>query len=98
MKYLRLLYDDCQQSLKLTQRLPHPQIHTHPRPHPESQDYKPQLEMPKEEDLNNWSHHFGTDTINDSYLRKATQGTDLVSFVFGLEVGREGRGGGLRLA
>ena len=51
-----------------------------------TQDYKPQLEMPKEEDLNNWSHHFSTDTVADPYLRKATQGTDLVSFVFGLDV------------
>ena len=51
-----------------------------------TQDHKPQLEMPKEEDLNNWSHHFSTDTIKDPYLKKATLGTDLVSFVFGLEV------------
>ena len=42
--------------------------------------------MPKEEDLNNGSHHFSVDTVEDEYLRKATTGTDLVSFVFGLKV------------
>lgn len=48
--------------------------------------HKPQVHMPKEEDLNNWSHHFGAESVNDEYLREATAGTDLVSFVFGLEV------------
>lgn len=48
--------------------------------------FKPQHEMPKEEDLNNWSHHFSVETIEDEYLKKATQGTDLVSFIFGLNV------------
>lgn len=51
-----------------------------------SGQFKPQHEMPKEEDLNNWSHHFKVDTVEDEYLKKATQGTDLVSFVFGLKV------------
>lgn len=51
--------------------------------------FKPQHEMPKEEDLNNWSHHFSVDTIEDDYLRQATQGTDLVSFIFGLNVNWE---------
>jgi hypothetical protein len=48
--------------------------------------FKPQHEMPKEEDLNNWSHHFSVETIEDEYLKKATIGSDLVSFVFGLNV------------
>jgi len=48
--------------------------------------HKPQVDMPKEEDLNNWSHHFNAETTNDEYLREAVRGTDLVSFVFGLEV------------
>jgi hypothetical protein len=42
--------------------------------------------MPKEEDLNNWSHHFSVDSVDDEYLKKATQGTGLVKFVFGLHV------------
>ena len=48
--------------------------------------FKPQHEMPKEEDLNNWSHHFSASTCDDEYLKKAVAGTDLVSFVFGLTV------------
>jgi len=48
--------------------------------------HKLQHEMPKEEDLNNWSHHFSVDTTEDAYLRQAVTGTDLVSFVFGLKV------------
>jgi hypothetical protein len=48
--------------------------------------FKQQHDMPKEEDLNIWSHLFSVDTIEDAYLRQATAGTDLVSFVFGLKV------------
>ena len=48
--------------------------------------FKPQHELPQEEDLNNWSHHFSTATVDDEYLKRATAGTDLVSFVFGLRV------------
>jgi len=51
--------------------------------------HKPQHEMPKEEDLNNWSHHFSVDTCDDKYLRQAVTGTDLVTFVFGLHVNWE---------
>jgi len=51
--------------------------------------HKAQHEMPKEEDLNNWSHHFSVDTIDDDYLKQATRGTDLISFVFGLHVNWE---------
>jgi len=51
--------------------------------------HKPQHEMPKEEDLNNWSHHFSVDTCDDKYLRQAVAGTDLVTFVFGLHVNWE---------
>ncbi|CAN0316648.1 unnamed protein product, partial [Ectocarpus sp. 6 AP-2014] len=44
--------------------------------------------MPKEEDLNSWSHHYSTDTADDPVFRGAMMGTgdSLVSFVFGLEV------------
>ena len=48
--------------------------------------FKPQHEMPKEEDLNNWSHHFSVDSVEDHYLKQATSGSDLVTFVFGLKV------------
>ena len=48
--------------------------------------FKAQHDLPQEEDLNNWSHHFSTATVEDDYLRRATAGTDLVSFVFGLRV------------
>jgi hypothetical protein len=48
--------------------------------------HKPQHEMPKEEDLNNWSHHFSVESCDDKYLRQAVSGTDLVTFVFGLHV------------
>ena len=48
--------------------------------------FKEQHDLPQEEDLNNWSHHFSTATVEDDYLRRATAGTDLVSFVFGLRV------------
>ena len=50
-----------------------------------TQAHKPQRGLPTEDDLNNWSHHFSTDTINDPCLQKAVQGTNLVTFVFGLE-------------
>ena len=32
------------------------------------------------------SHHFSTESTDDVYLKKATRGTDIVSFVFGLDV------------
>jgi hypothetical protein len=31
--------------------------------------YQAQLGMPKEEDLNSWSHHYSTDTVNDPVFR-----------------------------
>ena len=34
-----------------------------------STPFKPQVHMPKEEDLNNWSHHFGAQTTTDEYVR-----------------------------
>ncbi|CAM9643647.1 unnamed protein product, partial [Chrysoparadoxa australica] len=50
--------------------------------------FQEQLGMPKEEDLNSWSHHYSTDTVDDPVFKAAMAGTDesLVSFVFGLEV------------
>ncbi|CAM9433709.1 unnamed protein product, partial [Phaeothamnion confervicola] len=52
------------------------------------QRFQEQLGMPKEEDLNSWSHHHTTDTVDDPVFRAALAGTgdSLVSFVFGLEV------------
>ncbi|CAN0324422.1 unnamed protein product, partial [Ectocarpus sp. 12 AP-2014] len=50
--------------------------------------FQEQMGMPKEEDLNSWSHHYSTDTADDPVFRGAMMGTgdSLVSFVFGLEV------------
>ncbi len=50
--------------------------------------FQEQLGMPAEEDLNNWSHHFSTDTVDDEIFQRAIAGTGdrIVSFVFGLEV------------
>jgi len=48
--------------------------------------YKKQIyPLPKEEDLNNWSHHSSISTIADPVLRKAMrQNPDAISFVFGM--------------
>ena len=40
--------------------------------------------LPKEEDLNNWSHHASLETCGDEVLKKALKGRDDVSFVFGM--------------
>ena len=48
--------------------------------------FQEQIGMPDEEDMRDWSHHFGADTCDDPVFRAAMQGTDSVSFVFGLEV------------
>ncbi len=50
--------------------------------------FQEQMGMPAEEDLNNWSHHFSTDTVDDEIFQLALAGTGdrVVSFVFGLEV------------
>ncbi len=50
--------------------------------------FQEQLGMPAEEDLNNWSHHFSTDTVDDEIFQLALAGTGdrVVSFLFGLEV------------
>jgi hypothetical protein len=50
------------------------------------EDYQEQIGMPDEENMRNWSHHFSTDTCDDPVFRAAMRGTDIVSFVFGLEV------------
>lgn len=54
----------------------------------DNQSFQEQIGMPKEEDLNNWSHHISTDTVDDEVFCKAMSGTGdrLVSFIFGLEV------------
>ncbi len=47
--------------------------------------YKPQqYPLPKEEDLNNWSHHASLETCGDEVLKKALRGRDDVTFVFGM--------------
>lgn len=48
---------------------------------------KPQVGMPTEEDLKNWSHHASVQTVDDEVLIAALKGRyhDLVSFVFTLE-------------
>lgn len=49
--------------------------------------FKPQVGMPTEEDLKNWSHHASVQTVDDEVLIAALKGRyhDLVSFVFTLE-------------
>ena len=49
-------------------------------------NFQEQIGMPDEENMRHWSHHFGTDTVDDPVFRAAMRGTDAVSFVFGLEV------------
>ena len=34
------------------------------------ENFKPQKDMPKEEDLNNWSHHFSAETTDDEYITR----------------------------
>jgi hypothetical protein len=51
-----------------------------------SEDFQEQLGMPDEENMRNWSHHYSTDTVDDPIFRAAMRDSDLVSFVFGLEV------------
>lgn len=36
--------------------------------------FQEQMGMPKEEDLNSWSHHYSTDTADDSVFRGAMVG------------------------
>mmetsp|Transcript_11842 Transcript_11842/g.37863 ORF Transcript_11842/g.37863 Transcript_11842/m.37863 type:complete len:950 (+) Transcript_11842:370-3219(+) len=40
--------------------------------------------LPKEEDLNNWSHHADLSTVQDEVLRRALRGQPQVSFVMGM--------------
>lgn len=49
-------------------------------------DYQEQIGMPDEENMRHWSHHYKVDTVDDPVFRTAMQGSDAVSFVFGLEV------------
>uniref|UniRef100_A0A7S3JYK2 Helicase ATP-binding domain-containing protein n=1 Tax=Aureoumbra lagunensis TaxID=44058 RepID=A0A7S3JYK2_9STRA len=53
----------------------------------QSRTCKPQVGLPAEEDLKNWSHHSSIETVADDVLRAALCGSysSLVSFVFGLE-------------
>ena len=53
-------------------------------PQEPGEGYKPQqYPLPKEEDLNNWSHHASLETCGDEVLKKALRGRDDVTFVFG---------------
>ncbi|KDO30107.1 hypothetical protein SPRG_05299 [Saprolegnia parasitica CBS 223.65] len=47
---------------------------------------RPQIDMPAEEDLNNWNHHYSYETVADDIMRDAQAGSDLVSFVFSCRV------------
>ena len=49
-------------------------------------NYQDQIGMPDEENMRHWSHHHGSDTVDDPVFRAAMRGYDSVSFVFGLEV------------
>mmetsp|Transcript_7727 Transcript_7727/g.12495 ORF Transcript_7727/g.12495 Transcript_7727/m.12495 type:complete len:909 (-) Transcript_7727:77-2803(-) len=43
----------------------------------------PQIGFPNEGDLCEWSHHIGPDSVDDALLRKAGEGNEFISFVFG---------------
>ncbi|RHY36069.1 hypothetical protein DYB38_000783 [Aphanomyces astaci] len=47
---------------------------------------QPQLGMPAEEDLNNWSHHYSYATVDDEIMQEAQANQSLVSFVFSCRV------------
>ncbi|KAF0696783.1 Aste57867_12445 [Aphanomyces stellatus] len=47
---------------------------------------QPQIGMPAEEDLNNWSHHYSYATVEDEVMQEAQAGQSLVSFVFSCRV------------
>lgn len=49
--------------------------------------FQPQVGMPLEEDMNNWSHHWSVETVDDPVLRTAMEDLGhVISFIFGLEV------------
>ena len=54
-----------------------------------STTFKPQVGLPAEDDLINWSHHADLSTVDDPVLRAALKGSSLVSFVFGLLVNKD---------
>lgn len=47
---------------------------------------KGQLGLPNDDDLANWSHHASVRTVDDEVLKSAMRGSNLISFVFGVEV------------
>ena len=48
---------------------------------------KPQVGLPAEEDLLNWSHHGSVDSVDDDVLKAAlADKPGLVSFAFGMRV------------
>ncbi|RHY83979.1 hypothetical protein DYB35_001764 [Aphanomyces astaci] len=49
-------------------------------------DTHDQLNMPAEEDLNNWSHHYSYATVDDEIMQEAQANQSLVSFVFSCRV------------
>ena len=55
-------------------------------PEHQPEPYKKQVELPKEEDLNAWSHHHSCSTIDDEYLRLGAGKSGCISFIFGMEV------------
>ena len=48
---------------------------------------KPQVGLPNEDDIKNWSHHASVATVDDEVLRRCVASAPhLVSFVFGLAI------------
>jgi hypothetical protein len=52
----------------------------------DSSEFVPQEGCPDEEDFNKWSHHCSVLTCDDEALRRSVGDSDVVSFLFGLEV------------
>ncbi|KAH9084872.1 hypothetical protein Ae201684P_002107 [Aphanomyces euteiches] len=51
-----------------------------------TQFVQPQIGMPAEEDLNNWSHHYSYTTVEDEIMKEAQADQSLVSFIFSCRV------------
>jgi len=52
----------------------------------DASEFVPQEGCPEEEDFNRWSHHCSVLSCDDEALRRAVGDSDVVSFLFGLEV------------
>jgi len=56
----------------------------------EDEEHVEQEGCPDENDFNKWSHHRSVQSCDDDVLRQALGDDDVVTFVFGLEVGAHG--------